>query len=543
MRAVVLPRNLPPGAYDLAVWREGRRRVLPRVVHIRKDVPSRLRIAHLSDSHVGNLRRDWRSYNALAAIARDVEGKADLVVLSGDLTDFGIPTQFLRFRKALSAFRLPVFVCEGNHDHFDGGDLRFYRGRNAYGRYLGPRFYGFRIGTARFSVLGTGVYEVLPPGRMAWVSRMLAGEDVTCKALVFHADYTAGLAPGKGPVPAGQIGHLAADVGAHLALEGHLHRSRRRRLATAIALMTPAAKDGLYTLVEVEGGDVKVVTRREVEFPGRTPPVPAGAVSVLAEERVGLAGARALFRGVADAEALLTLLRAGKDWRVRALAARFLARREGPRQRRGPLTRALSDPHPFVREEAAFALGADTAVTPLKGALADPFPGVRLAAVKALGLVRGEAAVRALGRALRDPDPGVAWTAAAVLGTFRAEGMADTLGAALKDRTLAPRVRRRLVEALEAARGEGTASRLEAVLGDPEDSVRASAALALGRGRAWAAVPELIRLTEEGTDAQQAEAHRLLVRMARTDHGFGTAAARERWESWWDREGRRKAGR
>lgn len=80
-----------------------------------------LRIAHLSDLHVGNgaegarLARIVASANALAP---------DLIVLTGDLFDHD-PAALVEGARALDALRarLGVFAVLGNHDHMTGAEL------------------------------------------------------------------------------------------------------------------------------------------------------------------------------------------------------------------------------------------------------------------------------------------------------------------------------------------------------------------------------------------------------------------------------------
>jgi HEAT repeat protein len=224
---------------------------------------------------------------------------------------------------------------------------------------------------------------------------------------------------------------------------------------------------------------------------------------------------------------------------VRAAAAYLLARGGWAKASREALIEALEDPDPFVRVEAVRAMAADTVVTPLKKALGHRDPRVREAGVKALGSVRGPAAVRALARAVRDADPDVGFRAAAVLGGFQTRSVPAILGEALRERGPASRVRRRLIRSLEALEGREAVPDLLAVLVDPDLEVRGEAALVLGDWKVRGAIPELIRLVEEGLDAQQARAHRCLVRMTGTDHGYGTPEAREKWEAWWEGRGGR----
>lgn len=67
---------------------------------------------------------------AVATIARlpELIGHIDAVVVTGDLTDFGDPGEYARFREITSALDIPFAVVPGNHDRRDAmrqafGDL------------------------------------------------------------------------------------------------------------------------------------------------------------------------------------------------------------------------------------------------------------------------------------------------------------------------------------------------------------------------------------------------------------------------------------
>lgn len=69
-------------------------------------------IAHLSDPHFGRLQRD----TVRALIAAVAAAKADLVVVSGDLTQRATRSEFEAARKFLDALPSPQIVVPGNHD-------------------------------------------------------------------------------------------------------------------------------------------------------------------------------------------------------------------------------------------------------------------------------------------------------------------------------------------------------------------------------------------------------------------------------------------
>jgi Icc-related predicted phosphoesterase len=70
-----------------------------------------LRIAAAGDIHCAEARRD-EARNAFAAL----QGKADLVLLAGDLTTHGEPEQGAVLAEACEQLDVPVFAVLGNHD-------------------------------------------------------------------------------------------------------------------------------------------------------------------------------------------------------------------------------------------------------------------------------------------------------------------------------------------------------------------------------------------------------------------------------------------
>ncbi len=73
-----------------------------------------LRVAQLSDIHVGQATSDVRIRRAVAAVNASA---ADLVMLTGDYVTHS-PKPLPRVREVLSGLKGPVFVVLGNHDHW-----------------------------------------------------------------------------------------------------------------------------------------------------------------------------------------------------------------------------------------------------------------------------------------------------------------------------------------------------------------------------------------------------------------------------------------
>lgn len=160
-----------------------------------------LRVAHLSDLHVGGLSSERQHARWAAAVARE---QVDVVAVTGDLVTSGTSFHEDAARVIASfAAREGVYLSFGNHDHFDNADL-----------------------TARLRARGVRVLK----NERTWLERggaslCIAGVDDTWTG---HADLDATLADTRG-APTVLLAHDpdlfgdAADRGAHLVLSGHTH--------------------------------------------------------------------------------------------------------------------------------------------------------------------------------------------------------------------------------------------------------------------------------------------------------------------------------
>lgn len=75
----------------------------------------RITIAAVGDLHYGR-----QSQGQLQGLFAQMGAKADLLVLCGDLTDFGLPEEAALLAKDLAAAKVPAVGVLGNHD-FEGG--------------------------------------------------------------------------------------------------------------------------------------------------------------------------------------------------------------------------------------------------------------------------------------------------------------------------------------------------------------------------------------------------------------------------------------
>ena len=69
---------------------------------------------------VGDLHIRKTSQGALKAVLAPVSDAADILLLCGDLTDYGLPEEAQVLAKELSAIHVPIVAVLGNHDYESG---------------------------------------------------------------------------------------------------------------------------------------------------------------------------------------------------------------------------------------------------------------------------------------------------------------------------------------------------------------------------------------------------------------------------------------
>ncbi len=191
------------------------------------------KIAHLSDIHFGRIIRP----EIVEVVVEEVNAlAADLVVVSGDLTQRARPRQYEAAVAMLEAFTAPVMVVPGNHDVYPWWRplLRLFRPLRRYQRYLTdtltPTFERDAI-----AVLGiNSAYGWTVMG--GWI-----GDEERARIASFFADKDAGvfklLVVHHHLIPIAGVGkrgvtrwgrptlEAAAQAGVDLVLSGHFHIS------------------------------------------------------------------------------------------------------------------------------------------------------------------------------------------------------------------------------------------------------------------------------------------------------------------------------
>ena len=227
--------------------------------------PASVRIAHLSDIHLGPLpfprkptdllgkrmtgflnwhlkRRALHDMDLLSGIVADIAQHApDLVACTGDIANIGLRRELKRARRFMERLGSPgvaSFVA-GNHDAYVDGSLRHlskHLGAYAtdveggaepsypYVKRAGPvALIGLLSGVPTAPLLATGR---LGPEQTEAVGAILAGlgREGACRVvMVHHPPHVGGALPGRGLDDAAAFEAALAREGAELVLHGHNH--------------------------------------------------------------------------------------------------------------------------------------------------------------------------------------------------------------------------------------------------------------------------------------------------------------------------------
>ena len=106
-----------------------------------------VRFAQISDSQ--------RFYDQTERVVNDINSRADsidFVIHTGDLTDFGLPKEYIWMRKVLSHLTMPYICVIGNHDCLGTGEA-------AFSRMYGADNYSLNASFLHIVGLNTNAYE------------------------------------------------------------------------------------------------------------------------------------------------------------------------------------------------------------------------------------------------------------------------------------------------------------------------------------------------------------------------------------------------
>lgn len=171
----------------------------------------------LTIAFIGDSQRFYEEMDLFVEKVNGIED-VDLTIIAGDLSDFGLLSEFEWVAARLNKLHKPYLVVTGNHDVLANGE-------EVYRRMFGPLNYTFTFDSIRFVMHNTNSREY--PGQnvpdLAWLSTALRS-DPSVKHFIavshvppFHDDFNAALEKPYQELFRDTPGFLAS-------LHGHIHR-------------------------------------------------------------------------------------------------------------------------------------------------------------------------------------------------------------------------------------------------------------------------------------------------------------------------------
>jgi 3',5'-cyclic-AMP phosphodiesterase len=210
-------------------------------------------IAQITDTHLklpGKLaykRVDTEQMlRACVAQLLKLDPQPDLIVHTGDLTDFGLPEEYANLKAILAPLEAPILAIPGNHDEREAMRAAF--AADGYFPELSFLHYAVERGPLRFIGLDT-----LVPGqgggelcaeRLAWLDATLAEKpQAPTLVLMHHPPFLTGIAHMDKIGLQGRDG-FAAVMRRHEQVEailcGHVHRVVHARVGGRAAMICPS---------------------------------------------------------------------------------------------------------------------------------------------------------------------------------------------------------------------------------------------------------------------------------------------------------------
>ena len=211
-------------------------------------------IAHITDLHLR--KQDELAFSGRIDTAQRLDTtidylngfrpRPDLVLVTGDLVDFGKPEEYANLRRVLVRLSTPAYLIPGNHDHRE--NLRQAYADQAWMPKSGFLHYvvdGHPVRLIGLDTLDQGkVSGLMCEERLAWLDARLT-EAPSTPTLLFmhHPPYTTGMVKMDGYACAGGD-RMGEVVRRHPQVErivcGHLHRATVRRWCGTVISSSPA---------------------------------------------------------------------------------------------------------------------------------------------------------------------------------------------------------------------------------------------------------------------------------------------------------------
>jgi 3',5'-cyclic AMP phosphodiesterase CpdA len=155
-------------------------------------------IAHISDTHFGGPRDALARAEAVVAHLLALDPRPDVLLVSGDLADHGLPEEYAEARAVLDAWPGPMLIGTGNHDVREA----FARGLLDLETVPGPLVQLLEAADVRILMLDSLVpaqdgkridHGELSGDQLAWLDEQLASDDKPAFVSLHHPPADLGL--------------------------------------------------------------------------------------------------------------------------------------------------------------------------------------------------------------------------------------------------------------------------------------------------------------------------------------------------------------
>jgi 3',5'-cyclic AMP phosphodiesterase CpdA len=189
-------------------------------------------LAHLSDTHFDTGSRSGGRGQQVMDYLNGLPGHLDAIIVTGDITDHGLPAEHEQAAKILTSTKAPVYTCPGNHD--------------GYTPYDGPLNVRVDLGTVRL-LLADSVLQGKDEGELGtptlqWLASELAASSVPV-LIGFHHPPVDLYQPFIDRIKLRNAGALAALIEQHdhvlAVLCGHAHMAAASTFAGLPVLVAP----------------------------------------------------------------------------------------------------------------------------------------------------------------------------------------------------------------------------------------------------------------------------------------------------------------
>ncbi len=249
---VAIPADTAAGLYGVAAHKGGNDDVSRHSIMVLDKFPTEYTIMHISDVHIGRIEGDYERgkdfYTKIAARANEI--KPDMVIITGDVTDFSDPAQFKAFLDITDTINSPTVVVAGNHD----------RNNSDADKYLGPGRFWFMYGDHFYLGFDTQ-YQFPTPDpdkNMEWIKRETrAHKEAPFKVLFSHREDS-------------DLRFIISQVllpqKVNLFLSGHYHAGGEEKIGSLplYYLIDKASVDGFYETIKIKDNAVAEVKMSNV---------------------------------------------------------------------------------------------------------------------------------------------------------------------------------------------------------------------------------------------------------------------------------------